>query len=102
VWDVAASGDHVSRDFWRRAIKSYLYFVLQIRHAPQEITHMPWRGPITGELEASRDLFVQGLKLTSWSADEKRAALSEAFDKLDMGKSYVLEGCDELRTELGL
>lgn len=46
--------------------------------------------------------FVQALKRLSWHREEKVMVLKDAVDNLDLPKSYVSDGQDQLRQDLGL
>ena len=101
VWDVAGANDNVSPDFQRRIIQSYLNFTLQIRYGPTELVIAPLLRATEG-LDVWWDVFLKGINRPSWDLGGKIGVLRDALDNLDIGKSYVFDGRDELREALGL
>jgi len=101
VWDIAGADKHVSPAFQQRIVQSYLNFVLQVRYAPSEFV-IPDLLHATEGLPSWWEVFVQALKRPSWDLYDKVSILIHAVDSLDVGKSYVSDGQEQLRQDLGL
>jgi hypothetical protein len=98
IWIVADSEDHVSPDFRRRIISSYLQFVLALGGEPSEIS--PRLGGDVQGLEVWRDFYLRELKNHFISGHVRRESLKDAFVSLDRGKKFIFDGYDWLGKEL--
>jgi hypothetical protein len=99
ISSIADSGDQVSPEFRHDAIRQYLLFVLALGWQPNEVS--PGLGNDDCDFDEWRDLFLRDLKARFRSPnDVEREALKNAFESLDRGKYFVLEGYDWLENEL--
>lgn len=93
VWDLVNSHKCVSENFRLGESSDYLAFALRLRHAPHEV--FPVTSPEPAVTRAMADLLVGEMRQRHIGA-----RLSELFDRLDLGKRYVFDGIDGLKTEL--
>ena len=98
VWRIADSEGQVARGFRNRIIEEYLVFTLELGWGPSEI----YCGPMQDAegLDIWRDLFLEELQHRFRGDSAQRAALKEAMESLDQGKSYVSDGYKWLEENL--
>jgi hypothetical protein len=100
IWVMADSNDRVSDSFRRTIIEEYLTFQLAVAWCPSEAYSVP-PYPDKEALTEWEHLFLEQLQDRFQGATaHARTVLKDAFDNLDQGKCYMLDGAEWLEHEL--